>query len=99
MRDIDNESTVLRPSPLRGLLPADRLMSIAEVAQVLSVDSKTIRRRIKAGELPSYRIGSITRLHPRDVEALFAAANERDEPEDLNAFVRHQINGRSHGSA
>lgn len=98
MRDIDNESTVLRSSPLRALVPADRLMSIAEVAQVLSVDPKTIRRRIKAGELPSYRIGSITRLHPRDVEALFAAADERDEVEDLNAFVRHQINGRSHGS-
>jgi excisionase family DNA binding protein len=47
--------------------PLLRLLNIGEVADVLSVSIKTVRRRIEAGELPVIRDGRVIRVHPNDL--------------------------------
>jgi excisionase family DNA binding protein len=48
--------------------PLERLLSIAEVAELLQVSTKTIRRRIQDGRLPAHFIARQWRIHPRDVQ-------------------------------
>jgi excisionase family DNA binding protein len=48
--------------------PLCRLLRIAEVADLLQVSSKTIRRRIKDGRLRAYFIARQWRIDPRDVQ-------------------------------
>jgi excisionase family DNA binding protein len=45
----------------------DRALDIFEVAAVLNVSTKTIRRRIAAGELPATKVGQRWRIWPGDV--------------------------------
>ncbi len=42
--------------------PISRLLTIAEVAEHLRVDPKTVRRRIAGGELAAYRVGRQWRI-------------------------------------
>jgi excisionase family DNA binding protein len=45
-------------------------LSVSEVAELLAVDHKVIRRAIERGELPAIRIGRLLRVDPADLEAL-----------------------------
>lgn len=48
-----------------------KFLTIAEAADRLSVDPKTIRRYISAGKLTGYRLGShLIRLDPMQVDGL-----------------------------
>lgn len=51
--------------------PADleRLLTVDEVADLENVSSKTIRRRIAAGELRALRNGRSLRIRPQDLRA------------------------------
>ena len=51
----------------------DQLLTVEETADVLNTSTKTIYRRIKTGELPTYRDGSILRIHPDDLARYIAA--------------------------
>ena len=53
--------------------PLPRLMRLNEVADVLGVCLKTVRRRIEAGELPVVRDGRVLRVHPNDLDRYVAA--------------------------
>jgi excisionase family DNA binding protein len=53
--------------------PLLRLLNIGEVADVLSVSIKTVRRRIEAGELPVIRDGRVIRVHPNDLDRYVAS--------------------------
>jgi excisionase family DNA binding protein len=46
----------------------DRLLRIAEVADLLQVSTKTIRRRIQDGRMRAYFIAQQWRIDPRDLQ-------------------------------
>jgi excisionase family DNA binding protein len=49
-----------------------RLLTIDEAAEVLSLSTKTIRRRIDAGEIPVHRPGRVIRIAENDLIAYIA---------------------------
>ena len=51
----------------------DHLLTVEETACILNTSTKTIYRRIKTGELPSFRDGNILRIHPDDLARHIAA--------------------------
>ena len=49
-----------------------RLLTVAEVAGLLRVSNMTVYRLLKAGELPSVRIGKSFRVREDDLDAYLA---------------------------
>ncbi|EYD76043.1 hypothetical protein Rumeso_02472 [Rubellimicrobium mesophilum DSM 19309] len=47
----------------------ERLLTIREVAELEATSTKTIRRRIDAGELPAMKSGRQLRIRPQDLRA------------------------------
>lgn len=56
-----------------------KLLSVAELADALSVNQLTIRRMVKRGQLTAVRIGRAVRFDPDDVDA-FLATVRTDAP-------------------
>ena len=52
-------------APVKKLEP---LYTVAETAEILNLCEKTVRRRIKNGDLRSIRIGGLLRIAPADLE-------------------------------
>ena len=52
--------------------PREPLLTVLEVALALNTSEKTVRRRIKAGELPVIQDGRIVRIRPDDLRAYIA---------------------------
>lgn len=52
------------------------LLTVRQVAAVLQVDEKTIRRFVWAGRIPCVRIGRRIRFDPADVERWVSARKE-----------------------
>ena len=50
-------------------LPAERLLTIAEIADYARVSQHTMRRWIDKGQLNALRLGSRIRIRPEDFEA------------------------------
>jgi excisionase family DNA binding protein len=50
-----------------------RFMTVAEVAQIMRVSTMTVYRLIKAGELPSVRVGKSYRIREDDIDRYLAA--------------------------
>jgi excisionase family DNA binding protein len=50
-----------------------RFMTVAEVAQLMRVSTMTVYRLIKAGELPSVRVGKSYRIREDDIDRYLAA--------------------------
>jgi excisionase family DNA binding protein len=46
------------------------MMTIKEVAELLNVHAKTVRRRIDSGALQVVRSGRIIRIHPNEMKKL-----------------------------
>ena len=46
----------------------EQLLDIPDVARTCRLSEKTVRRLIKAGELPAARLGGQWRIRPRDLE-------------------------------
>jgi excisionase family DNA binding protein len=53
-----------------------RFFTLNEVAERLSVSSRTVRRWIKAGALPVHRIGGLVRISDADLAAFLALRRE-----------------------
>jgi excisionase family DNA binding protein len=53
--------------------PMGRLLTVAEVAQVLRVSNMTVYRLIKAGEMPALRVGKNYRIRESELEAFISA--------------------------
>ncbi len=49
-----------------------RFMTVAEVAQLMRVSTMTVYRLIKAGELPSVRVGKSYRIREDDLDRYLA---------------------------
>lgn len=59
-----------------------RLYTIAQVADLLSMSTRTVYRWIKAGKLPIVRLGRRVRIRHGDVVALIEQHQERCVPEE-----------------
>jgi excisionase family DNA binding protein len=47
----------------------ERLLTVREVAHVLAICERTVRRRIKSGDLPAVRDGRLLRVRPIDLRS------------------------------
>ncbi len=52
-----------------GAVGADRLLTVAEVADHMRVSNMTVYRLIKAGTLPALRVGKNYRIRARDLSS------------------------------
>ena len=52
--------------------PLEPLLNIDQTAALLGICSKTVRRYIREGELPSIRVVGRVRLDPADIRAFVA---------------------------
>jgi excisionase family DNA binding protein len=53
-----------------------KFFTIAEVAERLHVDARTVRRWIKANQLVVHRVGGVVRISERDLRAFLALHRE-----------------------
>jgi excisionase family DNA binding protein len=53
-----------------------RLLTADAVAESLDVSSKTVRRWIKSGDLPAYRLGGLVRVSEADLIRFLATRRE-----------------------
>lgn len=71
-------------STIDQILPADILpMKLKEVAQLVKVSVKTVRRWIQFGHLPSHKLGGARVVRPRDVRAFLdaqAGESNKEQP-------------------
>jgi excisionase family DNA binding protein len=61
-------------------VPRSPFLSIAQVAEFLAVDHKTVRRLVAAGTLPALRVGRVFRIDPADLAILARRAEELRRP-------------------
>lgn len=59
---LDHPEPAQPPAPVPTVVTPPVLLTTAEVAQLLRVDVETVRRYVKAGELPAYRVGRTLRV-------------------------------------
>jgi excisionase family DNA binding protein len=59
------------------LNPPNALLTIKQVARILQVNRRTVRRLLQRGELPWVRIGRQYRLEPAALDAFIAARRHR----------------------
>jgi excisionase family DNA binding protein len=60
-------------SPAKAKQPVSiRLFTVAEVAELLRVAGRTVRRWIEAGDLTSHKLGGAVRISEPDLEAFLA---------------------------
>jgi excisionase family DNA binding protein len=52
--------------------PGEAYFTIEEVAELLKVNKRTVRRWISSGRLTAYRFGSLLRVADRDLRAFLA---------------------------
>ncbi len=48
-----------------------QLLDTAELAAMLGVSERTVRRHVKAGLIPAVRVGKLVRFHPDNIEKIF----------------------------
>lgn len=48
---------------------ADKLLSVNELAEALSVSRRTVYRLVQAGEIPGYRVANVWRFDLAEVKA------------------------------
>lgn len=80
----------------KGTGARDELLTLAEVADYLRVSKRSVRRMIRLGSLPAYRIGGSGpyRFRNRDVDALLVPADRLVE-EDVHSYITDQTEGRT----
>ena len=71
------------PSPAVRGSENERLMTVKEVADLVQLHEKVIRRAIEAGELPAVKIRSRVRIRRAAVDAWLAASQVEPSPHDL----------------
>jgi excisionase family DNA binding protein len=75
------------PPPPTNIVRDDRRLSVKEAAARAGVSTKTVRRKLDAGDLAGYRVRGTNRivLLEGDVDEVFAL--ERVEPRDHHAVT------------
>lgn len=70
------------------------LITVREVCSQYGLSDSTIRRHIRSGQLPAYRIGPrLIKLNPADVEAVLLrpAPTRRDAAADIESFIERTL--------
>jgi excisionase family DNA binding protein len=62
--------------------PLRPLLTVPEVAALLRLSPRSIRRLIADGRLPVVRLGRAIRIRPQDVEALVASSGRERSRDD-----------------
>ena len=68
-------------------------MKIPEVAQLLGLSEKTVRRRVKAGEIPSVFIGGVYRISRADLDEYLEFARVRPGKAEALPSSQLTLNG------
>jgi excisionase family DNA binding protein len=63
------------PSPASDRLRS--LLTVADVAKILNLHPRSVRRLIADGRLPVVRLGGAVRIRPEAVEELIASGGQR----------------------
>ena len=61
---------------LPPLGPGERLLSARQVAELLGVSLRTVRRLVASSELHCVRVGRLVKFHPGDVSRWLSAHTE-----------------------
>jgi len=56
--------------------PVRALLTVPEVAELLRLSPRSVRRLIAEGRLPIVRLGHAIRIRPQDVDALVASSGQ-----------------------
>ena len=64
-----------------------KLLTIPEVAEILSVSAGTVRNLIKGGSFPVARFGESVRIDPEDLQEFIDSAKTISKKEALNLSV------------
>jgi len=64
------------PTTAPRMAPLPTLLSVSAVAIELSVSTKTVRRLIERGSLPSCRVGRLVRIRAADLAEFVASGTE-----------------------
>lgn len=59
-------------------ITADQVLSVEEVAEILKVSQKTVRRMVKRGELKPSRIGRLLRFNSQDIEKKLGISSQKN---------------------
>jgi excisionase family DNA binding protein len=59
-----------------------RLLTGAELAQLLGISPRSLRRHVKSGAVPSVRIGRLVRFDPIQIESFFLKNAGLSDPKD-----------------
>lgn len=62
-------------------LVATKLLTVIEIASMLNISPRTLRRRIKDKTLPAVRIGRLVRIHPDDLAAFMRGELQNGDAE------------------
>jgi excisionase family DNA binding protein len=68
----------MRPVLAQGISWMTPLLTIPEVAKILRCSERTVRRRIKAGELKALKIGRDYRLRSEDLAEFLGRSSTSD---------------------
>lgn len=73
---------------LDELLTTDRaVITVAETARLLEVDERTVSRAIKAGTLPSVRVGRVLRVPVRKLRPMLTDPYRHPDAQQINADI------------
>lgn len=53
---------------LNPLNPANPMLTTDEVAEMLAISTKTVRRLVDAGDIPAFKVGNSIRYRVGDIE-------------------------------
>ncbi len=81
----------MRHTPASELLPS--LLEVHIVAKRLSVSPEFVRRELRGGRLPGYRIANMWRVDPRELEAY--QSERRTAPAERRAWPRDETPRRA----
>ncbi len=67
MRESRSRAPELVPSPTGAPVDAQRLWTVENLCQFLSVSKRWVHERTRRGEIPCYRFGTALRFDPQEI--------------------------------
>jgi excisionase family DNA binding protein len=65
----------------------ERLMTVGEVASYLCCSVSTVRRLVRRGKVPHYRLGQMGRFRRSEVDAWLAIHRDGEVPSEAKPFA------------